>query len=104
MDDFAFLSQKNLRHVVTADNCHLLRRPGVGLSEAASSLQSGIGVLEAMDQVGFGELRDLLQQTELQEALAVLNTTDTSVEDRSSERMVAALKWFAQVLDQVRRA
>lgn len=98
VDDFAFLSQKNLRQVVTADNCHLLRRPGVGLSEAASSLQAGIGVLENLDQVEFGGLRDLLHQPELQEALAVLNTTDSSVEDRSSERMVAALKSLRKCL------
>lgn len=92
VDDFAFLSHKNLRHLLSADNCHLLRRPGVGLSEAASSLQSGIGVLGALDQVGLEELHLLLAQPELQEALAVLNTTDTSVEDRSSERVVGALK------------
>ena len=98
VDDFAFLSRKNLRQLLSADNCHLLRRPGVGLSEAASSLQSGIGVLGALDQVGLDELHLLLGQPELQEALAVLNTTGTSVEDRGSERVVAALKTLRKCL------
>lgn len=83
---------------MTADNCHLLRRPGVGLSEAASSLQAGIGVLDSLDQVGLQELHVLLQQRELVEALQVLNTTDTSVEERTPETMREALKTLRKCL------
>ena len=98
VDDFAFLSEKNLQRVVTADNCHLLRRPGVGLSEAASSLQAGIEVLDSLDQVGLQGLHVLLQQRELVEALQVLNMTDTSVEERTPETMREALKTLRKCL------
>ena len=98
IDDFAFLSEKNLQRVVTADNCHLLRRPGVGLSEAASSLQAGIEVLDSLDQVGLQGLHVLLQQRELVEALQVLNTTDRSVEERTPDAMREALKTLRKCL------
>ena len=61
MADDAFLSQKNLKRVLSTENTHLLRRPGVGLSEAAGSLQAGAATLAAMPDLDL-QLLDSAQQ------------------------------------------
>ena len=44
--DKNFLTASNLAKSLTAENCHLARRPGVGLSEFAASVAAGADVLE----------------------------------------------------------
>ena len=44
--DKNFLTSSNLAKALTAENCHLVRRPGVGLSEFAASVVAGVDVLE----------------------------------------------------------
>eukprot|EP00435_Cladocopium_sp_Y103_P025548 s4273_g6.t1 len=91
IDDVSFLGTKNLKKVLSAHNSHLLRRPGIGLSEAAGSVQAGADVLGNIDAVNFAEVGAALEQKEVKEALQVLNTLDTNAEH--SETLVAgALK------------
>ncbi|CAK9073573.1 unnamed protein product [Durusdinium trenchii] len=88
VDDFTFLSKKHLRRTLSAENHHLLRRPGVGLSEAAGSIAAGADVLAKMDKVAWEKLATVLGG--LRGELQALNTLDASV-DRSEEILVAAL-------------
>ena len=75
-NDFAFLSGKSLRALLTRDNHHLLRRPGVGLSEAAGSLQAGADVLKNMMDLDITILQRLFEEEEVVAALRLLNTLD----------------------------
>ena len=59
MADDVFLGPKNLKALLTPDVSHLLRRPGVGLSEIAGSVQAGIDVLGQLENAGFADIRDL---------------------------------------------
>jgi hypothetical protein len=78
--DRAFVSKDNLRECLTVDNSHLVRRPGVGLSECAGSLRAGSAVLDAWadepSTLGFETLREVLQTRAVQDALRVLDTSD----------------------------
>lgn len=90
-NDFAFLSRKNLKQMLGPQNTHLLRRPGVGLSEAAGTLQAGAGVLRSLDGLNLAKLADALASPEVATALQALNTLDASVE-RDAPGLVAAVE------------
>jgi hypothetical protein len=100
--DRAFVSKDNLRECLTVDNSHLVRRPGVGLSECAGSLRAGAAVLDAWadepSTLGFEALREVLQTRAVQDALRVLDTSDKL--PRSVENVRAA---FDVVADAFRK-
>lgn len=51
MSDTNFLSLKNLRKsVISSESSHVLRRPGVGISEAAASILHGLAVLDEIHE------------------------------------------------------
>lgn len=60
VDDVSFLSQNFLKRTLGKNNSHLVRRPGVGLSEAAGSVQSGTEVLQNFEQLDFKLVTDVL--------------------------------------------
>ena len=65
--------------MLNVDSCHLLRRPGFGLSEVAGCISSGLAVLESGDikEAGFDLFKDLLQgDHQFVEALQIINTGD----------------------------
>lgn len=78
MNDFAFLTARNLKKLVTNQNHHLLRRPGVGISEAAGTLQAGANTLENMKDLTVESVTALLADNDVKEALTTLNTMDTT--------------------------
>lgn len=90
MDDVSFLSQKYLKRTLGKNNSHLLRRPGVGLSEAAGSVQSGTGVLQNFAQLDVQAVAKALEDDEVVKALRVLNTLDEAA-DHSPADVAAAL-------------
>ena len=99
MNDFNFLAHKNLKKLVTPQNHHLLRRPGVGISEAAGTLKVGTDMLGQMENLDIEPLTAALGKDAVQEALQVLNTMDATVE-RPRDELVKALsvleKTFAE--------
>ena len=66
ISDQKYLSEENLRQITTSDSSHLLRRPGVGLSECVASWSAGLDVLRQMcsdsDSVGMAELLALFDR------------------------------------------
>ena len=97
MDDITFLSGKQLKKVLGPQNHHLLRRPGVGLSEAAGSIQSGADVASNISGVDFGGLASKLCDAEVASALQVLNTLDTDA-DHSAAKVAESLQVLSQKL------
>lgn len=69
-NDFAFLGGKCMKALLTRDNHHLLRRPGVGLSEAAGSLQAGADVLQNLMDLDISILQQVLQEEKVVAATA----------------------------------
>ena len=98
MADDAFLSQKNLKRVLSTENTHLLRRPGVGLCEAAGSLQAGAATLAAMPDLDLQLLETVLNKAEVKEALAMVNTTDPTVTERRASDIGSALELLRKEL------
>lgn len=98
MADDAFLSQKNLKRVLSTENTHLLQRPGVGLSEAAGSLQAGAATLAAMPDLDLQLLETVLNKAEVKEALAMVNTTDPTVTERRASDIGSALELLRKEL------
>ena len=80
LSDDVFLGPKNLKKLLTPDSTHLLRRPGVGVSEAVGSVQAGLDVLGALADVELEELATIFQDDNLHAALAQLNTHDGSAQ------------------------
>ena len=99
-NDFAFLSGKSLRALLTRDNHQLLRRPGVGLSEAAGSLQAGADVLKNMMDLDITILQRLFEEEEVVAALRLLNTLDPSVE-RGTTDLQGAITTLSERLNGV---
>ena len=97
MDDITFLSGKQLKKMLGPQNHHLLRRPGVGLSEAAGSIQSGADVASNISGVDFGGLASKLCDAEVASALQVLNTLDTEA-DHSAAKVAESLQVLSQKL------
>eukprot|EP00435_Cladocopium_sp_Y103_P013586 s2255_g3.t1 len=64
--------------LVTNQNHHLLRRPGVGISEAAGTLQAGANTLQNIKDLKVEAVAALLLDGEVSQALSTLNTMDTS--------------------------
>ena len=91
MADDAFSSQRSLKRMLSTENTRLLRRPGVGLSEAAGSLQAGAATLAAVSELDLSALEQVLNKKEVKEALAMLNTTDPSVTGREAVDIASAL-------------
>ena len=96
-NDFAFLGGKSLKALLTRDNHHLLRRPGVGLSEAAGSLQAGADVLQNLMDLDISILQQVLQEEQVVAALRLLNTLDPSVE-RAPKDLQGAVATLAETL------
>lgn len=96
-NDFAFLGGKCMKALLTRDNHHLLRRPGVGLSEAAGSLQAGADVLQNLMDLDISILQQVLQEEKVVAALRLLNTLDPSVE-RAPKDLQAAVATLAETL------
>ena len=80
LSDDVFLGPKNLKKLLTPDSTHLLRHPGVGVSEAVGSVQAGLDVLGALADVELEELATIFQDDNLHAALAQLNTHDGSAQ------------------------
>ena len=59
---------------MTAECNHVLRRPGVGVSEVASSVIGGIDVLKSLEHADLGRLGLLLEKDGLMDAFKTLNT------------------------------
>ena len=73
--DDVFLGEKNLkRRELTAECSHVLRRPGVGVSEVASSVIGGVDVLKSLEHADLGRLGLLLEKDGLMDAFKMLNT------------------------------
>ena len=74
--DDVFLGRKNLKKLLSPDTSHLLRRPGVGVSEIAGSVQAGLDVLQNFDDAGFLDLRAMFDAggEELAQAWKTINT------------------------------
>ena len=89
LSDDVFLGPKNLKKLLTPDSTHLLRRPGVGVSEAVGSVQAGLDVLGALADVELEELASILQDDNLHAALAQLNTHDGSAQHTQKELRAA---------------
>ena len=86
-----------MMNLLTRDNHHLLRRPGVGLSEAAGSLHAGADVLQNLMNLDISSLQKVLGDEEVVKALQLLNTLDSSVE-RSPKELQAAVSTVAERL------
>ena len=97
-DDFTYLSTKELKKRPTSDDHHLLRRPGVGLSEAAGAIQAGSDVLGNLKQLGFGGLEKILLDPAVVEALHTLNTLDEKGGQREQSALTSALRTLHQKL------
>ena len=92
--DDVFLAAKSLKSLLTPDSTHLLRRPGVGVSEAAGSIQAGADVLGSLPDIELDVLAGIFQEPELQGALAQLNTVDSSVQHDSKDVRAAVAVVF----------
>ena len=90
-DDFTYLSSKELKKRLTSDDHHLLRRPGVGLSEAASAIQAGSDILKNLKQLDLEGLERILSDNSIVEALRVLNTWDEAGGQRDHKALTTAL-------------
>ena len=98
-NDFAFLGSKCMKALLTRDNHHLLRRPGVGLSEAAGSLQAGADVLKNLMDLDITVLQTVLGEEEVAKALRVLNTLDSDpTVERAPKALQAAVSTLAERL------
>ena len=89
LSDDVFLGPKNLKKLLTPDSTHLLRRPGVGVSEAVGSVQAGLDVLGALADVELEELATIFKDDTLHAALAQLNTHDGSAQHTQKELRAA---------------
>ncbi len=100
MADDKFLSEDNLKRIITADNSHVLRRPGVGLSETAASIQAGVDVLYNMKDVGFDKLANLVESAgdPFTKALAEINSETAN--EPSPESLGAAWEVLKTFLDE----
>ena len=90
MNDDAYLGPSNMQQMMTADSTHVLRRPGIGLSEFAGSLTSALDMLCAIqdhgDDVGLQELTSMLRSSDtILEALQYLNNNNEV--DRDDDTM-----------------
>ena len=80
LSDTAYLGRKRFPACVTAENSHLVRQPGIGLSTAAGTLLHGQEVLERVQSdphsLGFGGMAKLFSdhQELLSRVLSKLNT------------------------------
>ena len=97
-DDFTYLSTKELKKRLTSDDHHLLRRPGVGLSEAAGAIQAGSDVLDNLKQLDFGGLEKILLDSAIVEALHTLNTLDEKGGQREQSALTSALRTLHEKL------
>ena len=79
MADDKILSEKNLKTLITAESSHIVRRPGVGLSEIAGTLLSGLDVLSNVDEVGFNDFLKKFEHRVL-EQLQVINTNSSIID------------------------
>ena len=79
MKDDTFLSKDNFTKMVNAETSHLVRRPGVGISEASASIRALFDVLANMPIASITQLHSISSETqEINEALTKLsNLTET---------------------------
>ena len=100
--DAEILDYKNFSEALSTNNCHLLRRPGVGLSELAGSLRHGIEVLQLLKEdanaTGFTDVLDAVGGS----VLAALGTIDQKGPevDRSKKKVQVALRTFFDWLEE----
>ncbi|CAE7336934.1 unnamed protein product [Symbiodinium sp. CCMP2592] len=97
ISDDLFLGTKHLKALLTADSTHVLRRPGVGISEAAGSVQAGVDVLGALADVELEELASIFHDPDFNAALAQLNTTDTSAQHDNKDLRAAVALLFKKL-------
>eukprot|EP00438_Fugacium_kawagutii_P025234 Skav236123 [mRNA] locus=scaffold900:1522:8592:- [translate_table: standard] len=91
LNDFAMLQARNLKKLVSNENHHLMRRPGVGISEAAGSLQAAAAVVQSMKNLDLKPVEKLLSDKNVVEALQMLNTMDGS-QTRDTKKIEKALR------------
>ena len=101
MKDTVYLEQKNMMEMMTADTSHIIRRPGIGLSEFAGSLSSALDMLSAIqdhdDDVGIKELTTKIRSSgKLMDALFYLNNKNEVERDNATVRqhMEAVCQFF----------
>ena len=92
--DTEILDFANFAATLSTGNCHLLRRPGVGLSEFAGTLSHGMEVLNLMNNnlqsLGFPAL-DAAVSDKIMEALQCLNQKGVEC-DRSKAKLAESLQ------------
>ena len=54
--DQTYLAPKSMRLLMTSDSTHLIRRPGVGISEVVGTIKAGVEVMRQIDAVGMDKL------------------------------------------------
>ena len=91
MNDDAYLGPSNMQQMMTADSTHVLRRPGIGLSEFAGYLTSALDMLCAIqdhgDDIGLQELTSMLRSSDtILEALQYLNNNNEVNKDDDTMR------------------
>ncbi len=99
-DDAAILAYENFVQALSTGNCHLLRRPGTGLSEMAGSMRHGLEVLRIMkndpNTLGFLAIWEAMPEDVI-EALDILDQKGPEA-DRSQSSLQEALgkvtAWF----------
>ena len=98
VSDKTFVSAPHLAEVLTADNCHLLRRPAVGVSEFAGSFRSGAATTPKATAAAAGEnplkeLSDMLATAEGKELVEALGNLDTkgNTAPRTEEDLTKAM-------------
>lgn len=87
VNDQAFLSAQHMQGHMSASTAHLVRRPGVGLSEIMGSAQSGLAILK--------QLQDEPDEVGLERMLAMF--------DDAGEPVKAAMKYLDKSNDMVRQ-
>lgn len=99
ISDQKFLAKESLKEAMTAESSHLVRRPGVGLSETMGSVSVGLEVLDASKEVDFDGLRKLFKDTgpDLTEAMRFLNKANEMERSKAdTEKHLAVVMQFFQ--------
>ena len=76
MRDDVYLEHDNFQKLINAESSHLIRRPGVGVSELAGSLTALVEMLSLLQEAKFDALLDLFRpmDSDVMKAIDNLNT------------------------------
>ena len=104
--DDALLSTTTLAKTLDDSNCHLIRRPGVGLSEAAASIRHGLASLEKLEnnpeQFRIADLLGVIATDNITASLASLDAMSkdpcTSASEQQADSDTPAEGYAGEVL------